>query len=133
MRRRPWPFIRRGLGRLSVIRIPDSDPAKVKHSEIQIGDSAFMLSSEYKGWGSAPKVGEGTCFTLYVPDCDAAFAQALAAGASVIEECQDQFWGDRTGIVADPHGYRWALAQRVREVPFEEILAGAEAWDPEAK
>ena len=26
------------------------------------------------------------------------------------------FWGDRTGVVADPFGYRWVLATRMREV-----------------
>ena len=34
---------------------------------------------------------------------------------------EDQFWGDRYGLVRDPFGHQWSLAQTVREVDIEEI------------
>jgi PhnB protein len=46
---------------------------------------------------------------LYVPDVDAAFARALAAGATVKRPVADQFYGDRTGTLADPFGHVWSL------------------------
>jgi len=41
----------------------------------------------------------------------------------VIAPLEDQFWGDRYGVVLDPFGHHWSLAQTVREVSMEEINA----------
>ena len=53
---------------------------------------------------------------LYVADCAAAYKKAGAAGMTGASAPADMFWGDRTGVVADPFGYRWVLATRMREV-----------------
>ena len=53
---------------------------------------------------------------LYVEDVDAAFAQAVAAGAKVTMPVADMFWGDRYGQVEDPFGHRWSLATHKRDV-----------------
>ena len=58
---------------------------------------------------------------LTVPDVDARFQQAVDAGATVVMPLEDQFWGDRYGMVRDPFGHRWSLGQPVREVSYEEI------------
>jgi PhnB protein len=34
---------------------------------------------------------------------------------------EDQFWGDRYGVLRDPFGHHWSLGQPVREVSPEEI------------
>ena len=65
---------------------------------------------------------------IYVDDVDSAFARAIEAGATEVQPVADQFWGDRMGRVNDPYGYRWSLAQRMREVSSEEIAAGAKEW-----
>jgi PhnB protein len=67
----------------------------------------------------------GTPVTIHltVTDVDAKFARALDAGASVVMPLEDQFWGDRYGIVADPFGHHWSLGQPVREVSMDEIAA----------
>jgi PhnB protein len=65
---------------------------------------------------------------IYVKDVDAAFAQAIAAGATEIMAPADQFYGDRSGRIADPFGYRWTLAQRMRDVSPEEIARLAAEW-----
>ncbi|MEO0416868.1 MAG: VOC family protein, partial [Verrucomicrobiota bacterium] len=60
-------------------------------------------------------------FSIIVDDCDAAFAQATAAGAEVLDAPADQFYGMRTSQVADPFGYRWHLCQPQEELTPEEI------------
>jgi PhnB protein len=67
----------------------------------------------------------GTPVTIHltVPDVDAAFQRALDAGATVVTPLDDQFWGDRYGMVADPFGHHWSLGQPVREVSMDEISA----------
>jgi PhnB protein len=101
---------------------------KVAHAEIQIGDSRVMISDEYPDYGaSAPEIGKGGTFMIYVADVDAAFAQAVAAGATPVQEPADMFWGDRTAKVNDPIGYRWTLASHVRDVSREEMEAAMKA------
>ena len=61
----------------------------------------------------SPLATKGTPVTmhLYVEDADKQFQQALAAGAEVAMPMADQFWGDRYGIVKDPSGHHWSIAQ----------------------
>lgn len=126
-------FYRRAFGAVEHYRLPDPDGFKIMHAEFLIGDSRMMLSSEYPEWGAiAPEIRQGATFMIYVADSDAAFAQAVEAGALVMQEPTDQFWGDRSARVADPFGYRWSLATRVRDVSPEEIQRLAASFKPDA-
>ncbi len=58
---------------------------------------------------------------LYVEDVDAIAAQAVAAGAKLVKEVEDQFYGDRNGTIEDPFGHIWSIATHVEDVVFEEI------------
>jgi PhnB protein len=125
-------FYARAFGVIEHYRLPEPS-GKVMHSEFQIGDSRMMLSDEYPEFGAvAPEMGKGGLFMIYVEDCEAALARAIEAGATLLEPATDQFWGDRTARVADPFGYRWTLAQHVREVTPEEIVKGAAEWAAQA-
>src|SRR3569833_3217377 len=57
---------------------------------------------------------------LDVDDADAAWARAIAAGATARHPIADQFWGERHGQLVDPFGHRWNIAHRLREVPHDE-------------
>ena len=56
---------------------------------------------------------------------DAVYKQAIAAGAKPVEGpmggVQDQFWGDRCGMLSDPEGYRWTIATRKEDLTQEEM------------
>src|SRR5207244_10538562 len=56
-----------------------------------------------------------------VDDSDAWVARAVAAGARIVAPVTDQFYGDRSGSVADPFGYRWDIATRKEELTVEEM------------
>ena len=58
---------------------------------------------------------------LYVRDVDAAFKQAIAAGATEKAPLTDMFWGDRWGMVTDPFGHEWQLATHVEDVSPQEM------------
>jgi PhnB protein len=64
---------------------------------------------------------------LYVEDVDAVYAQAVAAGAKPDRPVQNQFYGDRSGSVDDPFGYKWYIATHVEDVPMEELQRRAAA------
>ncbi len=121
-------FYTLALGAEVLFSMPEPS-GKVMHAEFTIGDSRMMISDEYPDYGAyAPEVGKGGLFMIYVPDVDDAFAKAVAAGATPLQEPTDMFWGDRSGKISDPYGYRWTLASHVRDVSQEEMDVAAKAW-----
>ena len=95
------------------VEMPDGT---VLHAEVQIGDSRIMLGQARDEWPPMPSM-----LYLYVPDCDAAYAKAIAAGAEKVMEPMDQFYGDRSGGVLDPFGNQWWFGTRNEEISSEEL------------
>ena len=122
-------FYRRAFNAVEMMRLPGA-PGKLMHAQIRIGDSNLMLVDEMPEWGSlGPSVLKGTPVTLhlYVEDANAAFAQAIAAGASVKMPLADAFWGDRYGILVDPFGHHWSIATHIRDVGADEMQQAMKA------
>jgi PhnB protein len=94
---------------------------------VQINGSTVMLADDFPemndGKSSSPTALGGTPVTIHlvVTDVDAKFQRAVDAGATVVMPVDDQFWGDRYGVLRDPFGHQWSLGQPVREVSPEEI------------
>jgi PhnB protein len=65
--------------------------------------------------------GSPVSLMIYVPDVDARYAQALAAGATESRPVQDQFYGDRSGTLKDPFGHSWTISTHKEDVSNEEI------------
>jgi PhnB protein len=106
---------------------------RVIHAELQIGNSRLMLNDAMGGARTAKSFGGSPVgFWIYVPDCDALFNRAVAAGAQVapgpMGQVTDQFWGDRTGTITDPYGYQWTIATRKEDLSREEMDRRAEAF-----
>lgn len=104
---------------------------EIGHAEITIGDSVIMLAEACDGsaFRSPHALGGSTvCLHLYVEDADALFAQAVAAGAKAVRPVQDQFYGDRTGVLEDPFGHIWSVATHREDLTPEEIGKRAEAF-----
>ena len=104
--------------------MPCPDGKSLMHAAIQIGDSKIFLVDENPQWGTnSPLSLNGTPLTLhlYVSDVDAAFARAVAAGATSIMKVTDMFWGDRYGKVKDPFGHEWSLATHKEDVAPEQM------------
>lgn len=122
-------FYREAFGAEEVGRIPTPD-GRLMSVELRLADGALHLADEFPEMGvlAPPSIG-GTAvvLALEVPDADAAFARAVAAGATVRQPLQDMFWGDRHGQLEDPFGHRWNVGQHQRDVPHDEIVASAAA------
>ena len=100
-----------GFSRGVVLAGTDGQP---RYAEMRHGDSVVMLIP--KGDSTSASGGAAALYT-YVGDVDKALTKARAAGAGV-SEAEDRPWGDRTGTVTDPDGYRWVLATFKKLVPF---------------
>jgi PhnB protein len=96
----------------------------VGHAEIRIGNSVVMMADENPEWGNKSPLTTGgpTCgFLIYVEDCDAAFAKAIAAGCSEKRPVEDQFYGDRTGTVICPFGHQWSIGTHIKDMTADEM------------
>ena len=107
------------------------DDGRIGHAEITIGSSKLMLADEYPEIdvvGPQTRGGPTCSFTIEVPDVDASFAHAVAAGATVERPVADQFHGNRMGWVRDPFGHRWTLSTPIADFDRAEYArAGREA------
>lgn len=112
------------LGATERMRMPGDTPDSIGHAELQLGTGVIMLSDEFPAMGAlGPKSVGGSPVTIhvYVEDVDAVFDKALAAGARVLEEPTNQFYGDRSGQFEDPFGHRWNVASHVEDISPEEM------------
>jgi uncharacterized glyoxalase superfamily protein PhnB len=121
-------FYKKAFGATELMRLA-APHGKIIHAAIRIGDSMVMLMDEMEDCGGAisPKGLKGTPVSLHmmVENVDAAFKKALDAGATSSMEPQDMFWGDRYGVVIDPFGHKWSVAQRLHNLTPEEIEEAA--------
>ena len=96
----------------------------IGHAEIRIGDSTLMLAdaNPEMGFHSPGSLGGSPVMLVhYVEDVDAVMERAVAAGATVLRPVADQFYGDRSGQIEDPFGYRWTVSTHIEDVSEEEL------------
>jgi PhnB protein len=106
-------FLKRAFGGQELGKYASPDGV-VHHAEIRVGDSVVEMGEpfgEHIKYGPMPAM-----FYVYVPDCDAVYRRALAAGAKSTQEPADQPYGDRTSAVTDPFGNTWYIATHVKDM-----------------
>ena len=91
---------------------------------IMIGDSVIRVGDETP-WRIAKRprtLGGASSFVhLYVTDADEVIGRAVALGARIILPIKDQFYGDRSGSIADPLEQAWTIATHKEYLSPEEI------------
>lgn len=118
-------FYARAFGAKELLRFPGPD-GRIAHAQVQIGDSVLMLADENPQQGAkSPEAYRGTPASvfLYLPNVDAVFQKAKAAGAKVQAPPTDMFWGDRYGKLTDPFGHEWSIATHIEDVSPDEMAA----------
>lgn len=100
-------FAARDIGSMPL----DGKPGQFMHMQLAINGGALMLT-DYDDMSSA-KGGESPTprghLQLVVPDGQAWWDRAVAAGCTVLAPFERQFWGDSWGLLADPFGLKWAV------------------------
>ncbi|RED12160.1 VOC family protein [Pontivivens insulae] len=92
------------------------------NAEIVIGDSCILL-----GDARDEKMTRPAFLYVHVPDADATYAKAEAAGGKVVMPVTDQFYGDRDGGIEDPAGNLWWISTHIEDPTDDEIVARARA------
>ena len=125
-------FYKNAFGAKLLDYFPNLDGKGIMHATMQIGNSMIMMGDEFPAPNSPRSAetmnGSPVSLFIYVPDVDAAFQKAVAAGAQVLMPVGDMFWGDRAGSLKDPFGYQWMLATHKRDMTPDQIRKEAEAF-----
>ncbi len=108
-------FIKRAFHGEEIARIHNED-GSVGHAEIRIGNAVVMMFDTREDWPDTPGF-----LRLYMEDGDAAFEQALQAGATPVTQMTNLAFGERVGRVRDPLGNLWWIHQRIEELDYEEM------------
>ncbi len=103
-------FLKRAFGAQEVAKYA-SPNGVVNHAVIRVGDSVIEMGEAHGKYEAMPAM-----FYLYVPDVDAQYKQAMAAGGTSFQEPTDQFYGDRTAGVRDNFGNTWYIATHIKDV-----------------
>ena len=89
---------------------------RIMHAELLIGDSKIMLGEAAENIITSPST-----LYIYVPNTDAVYKKALAAGGKSIKEPDDQYYGDRNAGIQDIAGNKWWIATHIEDVSSEEL------------
>ena len=123
-------FYKAAFGAEEMMRLPGPD-GRLLHAAIRLNGCMIMLNDAYPEMGGhSPKHYGGTAVIIHLmgDDVDAVAARAVKAGAKVVMPVEDQFWGDRYGVVEDPFGHHWSIATPVwPPKSSEEMQAAAKA------
>jgi uncharacterized glyoxalase superfamily protein PhnB len=94
------------------------------HREVRIGNSMLMIhESSAEGAAVAPR-----SFHVFVPDVDAVFARAIAAGGKSLGNPENRPYGERAGFVEDPFGNYWFIGTHLGPTPVPEGLKTVTAY-----
>lgn len=116
-------FYKRAFGVTEKFRLIEPS-GRVGHAELAFGAMTVMLCDEYPEYGvrSASSIGATpVTLHLHVDNADEAMKRAVDAGATLERGAQDQFYGERSGVVRDPFGHRWMIGHQIEEVSPTEM------------
>ena len=116
-------FYKTAFGAVEDFRLTEPG-GRIGHAELKFGNATIMVSDEYPEYGiHGPRedVPTGSSVHLHVENVDTMTQQAVDAGAKIVMEPKDQFYGERSSKVLDPFGHEWHLGSHIEDVSREEM------------
>ena len=87
---------------------------KINHASMKLGDDLIMMGCPGKGYRNPRKLGQATqSLYINVENVDKHYARAKKAGARILQEPSDTFYGHRRYGAADAEGHQWYFAQDI--------------------
>ena len=113
-------FYSLAFGATELERMEDAS-GSILNAIIEIGGSRILIRDETSDSPGPESLG-GTpvMIHLYVENVDELAARAVAAGAEVLIPIADQFYGDRSGRLADPFGHIWIVSTHLQDGSSEQ-------------
>jgi uncharacterized glyoxalase superfamily protein PhnB len=114
-------FLSRAFGLRERVRMPGPD-GSIMHAEMEFEDGVIMMGRPGPDYRNPKHLGGATqSLYVYTDDVDKHCQRAKEAGAKIVQEPADQFYGDRSYGAEDPEGHVWYFAKHVRDVAPEDM------------
>jgi PhnB protein len=117
-------FYVEALGASVDFKLVDPSDGRIGHAELLFGTTRVFIADEYPDFGAVgPETlgGSPVKFHLDVADADAFVAHAVRHGATTLRAVKLEFYGNRTGLLADPFGYSWFVSSKSEDVSADEM------------
>lgn len=117
-------FYKTAFGAEEKFRLVEPGTGRIGHVELMFGSHIVMLSDPFPEYGINALDPDGPSVVtihLHVDNADETMARAVAAGAKMVREPTDAFYGERGGMVRDPYGYDWLVGHSIEDVTPEEM------------
>ena len=98
---------------------------RLNHAAMTLGDDLIMMGCPGSKYRNPKRLGQATQ-SLYVnvDNADKHFERARKAGATILEEPEDTFYGHRRYGAEDPEGHQWYFAQEIKKRAVKKLAAG---------
>lgn len=116
-------FYTKAFDAVETMRLTEAS-GRIGHAELDFGGTTLMLSEEFPELDVVgPQTIGGTTVTLHlhVDDADRVIRRAIEAGATMVREPADHFYGERSGTIRDPFGHEWNIGHSIEAVTPEEM------------
>jgi PhnB protein len=114
-------WLSRTFGLKERMRMPGLDGG-IAHAEMEFADGVVMMGCPAPDYRNPKRLGGATqSLYVYTDEVDKHFRRAKEAGAKIVQEPTDQFYGDRNYAAEDPEGHVWYFAEHVREMTPEDM------------
>ncbi|HEY2178798.1 MAG TPA: VOC family protein [Caulobacteraceae bacterium] len=117
-------WLERAFG-FEITLVVEDPSGAIVHSEMRCGEGIIYVGSEWDERHRSPAslggVNTQSIHMQLAAGIDAHCEKARAAGAVILAEPADQFYGDRNYRAIDPEGHVWTFGQTVKELTFAEM------------
>lgn len=102
-------FYTKLFGAKETMRMPAEDKKRLMHCALEFAGNSVYLSDDFRGQPGKPALSSVYVGLGKPNEVDALVSKAKTMGASVTQEPQDMFWGDRFAMFTDPFGHNWQI------------------------
>jgi len=102
-------FYTKLFGAKETMRMPAEDKKRLMHCALEFAGNSVFLADDFRGQSGKPALSSVFVGLGKPNEVDALVSKAKAMGASVTQEPQDMFWGDRFAMFTDPFGHSWQI------------------------
>jgi uncharacterized glyoxalase superfamily protein PhnB len=109
-------FLSKAFGFKKQGRAMSGPDGKLNHAAMQLGNDIIMMGYPGSKYKNPKRLGQSTqCLYIKVSNVDKHFAKAKKAGAKIIDEPEDTFYGHRRYGAEDPEGHQWYFFHEIEK------------------
>jgi uncharacterized glyoxalase superfamily protein PhnB len=109
-------FLAKAFGFRKHGRAMSGPGGKINHAAMKFGDDTVLMGCPPSAYKNPKRLGQATqCLYVNVADVDKHFDRARKAGARIVDELKDTFFGHRRYGAEDPEGHQWYFFQEIKK------------------